>query len=69
MGRARRVVRAQQLWFAILEAQIETGNPYMLYKDHCNRKSNQQVRMSASEPWLCCCPIRVRLVRRRESPH
>lgn len=31
-GRARRTVRAQQLWFAILEAQIETGNPYMLYK-------------------------------------
>jgi hypothetical protein len=31
-GRARRVVRAQQLWFAILEAQIETGNPFMLYK-------------------------------------
>lgn len=41
-GRARKVVRAQQLWFAILEAQIETGNPYMLYKDACNRKSNQQ---------------------------
>lgn len=41
-GRARKVVRAQQLWFAVLEAQIETGNPYMLYKDHCNRKSNQQ---------------------------
>lgn len=31
-GRARKVVRAQQLWFAILEAQIETGNPFMLYK-------------------------------------
>lgn len=41
-GRAKRVVRAQQLWFAILEAQIETGNPFMLYKDTCNRKSNQQ---------------------------
>lgn len=41
-GRARKVVRAQQLWFAVLEAQIETGNPYMLYKDSCNRKSNQQ---------------------------
>ncbi|KXZ49835.1 hypothetical protein GPECTOR_19g286 [Gonium pectorale] len=41
-GRARRVVRAQQLWFAILEAQVETGNPYMLYKDHCNEKSNQK---------------------------
>jgi ribonucleoside-diphosphate reductase subunit M1 len=41
-GKARRVVKAQQLWFAILESQIETGNPYMLYKDTCNRKSNQQ---------------------------
>jgi len=41
-GKARKVVKAQQLWFAILEAQIETGNPYMLYKDTCNRKSNQQ---------------------------
>lgn len=37
-------MRAQKLWFAILESQIETGTPYMLYKDSCNRKSNQQVR-------------------------
>ena len=36
------MVRAQQLWFSILEAQIETGNPYMLYKDAANSKSNQQ---------------------------
>ena len=41
-GRAKRIVKAQTLWFAILEAQVETGNPYMLYKDACNRKSNQQ---------------------------
>jgi ribonucleoside-diphosphate reductase subunit M1 len=41
-GLARRRVRAQELWFAILESQIETGTPYMLYKDACNRKSNQQ---------------------------
>jgi len=41
-GRARRVVKAQELWFAILESQIETGTPYMLYKDSCNSKSNQQ---------------------------
>jgi ribonucleoside-diphosphate reductase subunit M1 len=41
-GKARRVVKAQQLWFAILESQVETGNPYMLYKDTCNRKSNQK---------------------------
>lgn len=41
-GRARKVIQAQELWFKILEAQIETGSPYMLYKDACNRKSNQQ---------------------------
>ena len=41
-GKARKSVKAQELWFAILDAQIETGTPYMLYKDACNRKSNQQ---------------------------
>ena len=41
-GKARRTVPAQQLWFKILEAQIETGTPYMLYKDAANAKSNQQ---------------------------
>src|SRR5271168_1434179 len=41
-GRARKTVKAQKLWYAILEAQTETGNPFMLYKDACNRKSNQQ---------------------------
>jgi ribonucleoside-diphosphate reductase alpha chain len=40
--RARKTVDAQELWFAILESQIETGTPYMLYKDAANRKSNQQ---------------------------
>lgn len=41
-GRGRKTVKAQKLWYAILEAQTETGNPYMLYKDACNRKSNQK---------------------------
>jgi len=41
-GRGRKTIKAQQLWYAIIEAQTETGNPYMLYKDACNRKSNQQ---------------------------
>lgn len=41
-GRARKTVKAQELWFAILDAQTETGTPYMLYKDHANSKSNQQ---------------------------
>lgn len=41
-GRARKTVRAQELWFEILESQIETGTPYILYKDAANRKSNQK---------------------------
>lgn len=41
-GLPRRTMKAQELWFAILESQIETGTPYMLYKDAANSKSNQQ---------------------------
>jgi ribonucleoside-diphosphate reductase alpha subunit len=41
-GKARKTVRAQELWFKILDSQIETGTPYLLYKDAANRKSNQQ---------------------------
>ncbi|KAF3916969.1 hypothetical protein AA313_de0207733 [Arthrobotrys entomopaga] len=41
-GLARKVVKAQKLWYAMLEAQTETGNPFMLYKDACNKKSNQK---------------------------
>ncbi|MCO5553900.1 hypothetical protein L7F22_007426 [Adiantum nelumboides] len=52
-GRAKRVVQAQKLWFAILEAQVETGNPYMLFKDSCNRKSNQQNLGTIKSSNLC----------------
>jgi ribonucleoside-diphosphate reductase alpha chain len=41
-GRQRKTIKAQELWFAIIDSQIETGNPYMLYKDACNAKSNQK---------------------------
>ena len=41
-GKARKTIKAQDLWFEILEAQIETGTPYMLYKDAANKKSNQK---------------------------
>ncbi|XP_058798436.1 ribonucleoside-diphosphate reductase large subunit [Phymastichus coffea] len=40
--RYKREINARELWTAILMSQVETGTPYMLYKDHCNRKSNQQ---------------------------
>ncbi|MBA3958356.1 MAG: ribonucleoside-diphosphate reductase subunit alpha [Parachlamydiaceae bacterium] len=41
-GRARKTIKAQELWFRILDSQIETGTPYLVYKDACNSKSNQQ---------------------------
>lgn len=52
-GRARRTIKAQDLWFAILDAQIETGNPYLLYKDSANRKSNQQNLGTIKSSNLC----------------
>lgn len=52
-GRARRTVKAQELWFAILDAQIETGNPYLLYKDAANKKSNQQNLGTIKSSNLC----------------
>jgi ribonucleoside-diphosphate reductase subunit M1 len=41
-GRARKTMPAQELWFAVLSSQVETGTPYILYKDACNSKSNQK---------------------------
>jgi ribonucleoside-diphosphate reductase alpha chain len=52
-GRARRTVKAQELWFAILDAQIETGTPYLLYKDAANKKSNQQNLGTIKSSNLC----------------
>jgi ribonucleoside-diphosphate reductase alpha chain len=52
-GRARKTVKAQELWFAVLESQVETGTPYMLYKDHANRKSNQQNLGTIKSSNLC----------------
>ena len=52
-GRARKTIKAQELWFAILDAQIETGTPYLLYKDAANRKSNQQNLGTIKSSNLC----------------
>tara|TARA_Y100000589_G_scaffold206586_2_gene194785 strand:+ start:4707 stop:7265 length:2559 start_codon:yes stop_codon:yes gene_type:complete len=41
-GRGNKTMKARDLWFKILDSQIETGTPYMLYKDACNKKSNQK---------------------------
>ena len=52
-GRARKTVRAHDLWFALLEGQIETGSPYMLYKDSINEKSNQKNLGTIKSSNLC----------------
>jgi ribonucleoside-diphosphate reductase alpha chain len=52
-GRARKTVKAQELWFQILESQTETGTPYMLFKDHANRKSNQKNLGTIKSSNLC----------------
>lgn len=41
-GKGRITMNARDLWYKIMDAQMETGTPYLLYKDACNRKSNQQ---------------------------
>lgn len=53
-GRGRKTIKAQKLWYAILEAQTETGTPFMLYKDACNEKSNQKNLGTIKSSNLCC---------------
>ncbi len=53
-GRARKVVEARDLWFKILDAQMETGTPYLLYKDAINMKSNQKNLGTIKSSNLCC---------------
>ncbi len=52
-GKFRKQVKAQDLWFEILEAQIETGTPYILYKDAANKKSNQKNLGTIKSSNLC----------------
>lgn len=52
-GRGRKTVSAQKLWFKILDSQMETGTPYLLYKDAANRKSNQQNLGTIKSSNLC----------------
>ena len=52
-GLAKKVIRAQDIWFAVLESQIETGSPYMLYKDAANAKSNQKNLGTIKSSNLC----------------
>lgn len=52
-GKGRKTIEAQELWFKILESQIETGTPYMLYKDAANEKSNQKNLGTIKSSNLC----------------
>ena len=53
-GKGKKTMKAQELWLKILESQIETGTPYILYKDACNRKSNQKNLGTIKSSNLCC---------------
>ena len=52
-GRGRKQIDAQKLWFKVLDSQIETGTPYLLYKDACNKKSNQKNLGTIKSSNLC----------------
>jgi len=52
-GKGRKTIKARKLWQAILESQIETGTPYMVYKDACNSKSNQKNLGTIKSSNLC----------------
>lgn len=52
-GKGRKTMLARDLWFQVLDAQMETGTPYMLFKDACNRKSNQQNLGTIKSSNLC----------------
>jgi ribonucleoside-diphosphate reductase alpha chain len=53
-GKGRKTIKAQKLWEAIIDSQIETGTPYMLYKDHANAKSNHKHLGTIKSSNLCC---------------
>lgn len=53
-GREKCKLKARDLWFKILDSQMETGTPYLLYKDACNKKSNQQNVGTIKSSNLCC---------------
>lgn len=55
-GLARESVPIQKIWLAILKSQVETGTPYILYKDHCNKKSNQKNLGVIKSSNLCVAP-------------
>jgi ribonucleoside-diphosphate reductase alpha chain len=55
-GKGRKTMKARELWFQVLDAQMETGTPYLLYKDACNKKSNQKNLGTIKSSNLCVAP-------------
>jgi ribonucleoside-diphosphate reductase alpha chain len=55
-GKGRKTMKARDLWFQVLDAQMETGTPYLLYKDACNKKSNQKNIGTIKSSNLCVAP-------------
>jgi ribonucleotide reductase alpha subunit len=53
-GKARKIIKARELWYKILDSQMETGTPYILYKDAANKKSNQNNLGTIKSSNLCC---------------
>lgn len=53
-GKAHATINAQELWLKICDSQVETGTPYLMYKDSCNRKSNQKNLGTIRSSNLCC---------------
>jgi ribonucleoside-diphosphate reductase alpha chain len=56
LGKGRKTMKARDLWFQVLDAQMETGTPYLLYKDACNKKSNQKNLGTIKSSNLCVAP-------------
>jgi ribonucleotide reductase alpha subunit len=67
-GLGRKTVKAQKLWFQILDSQIETGTPYLCYKDAANKKSNQQNLGVIKSSNLCVAPETLILTEAGEAP-
>jgi ribonucleoside-diphosphate reductase alpha chain len=58
-GKVRKTMKARELWFQIVDSQIQTGGPYMLYKDAANSKSNQQNLGTIKSSNLCTVKIDI----------
>ena len=66
-GKGRATLNARDLWFKILDAQMETGTPYLVYKDAANRKSNQQNLGTIKSSNLCVAPETLILIEKNNA--